>query len=238
MLTSSLTFSAESLKFLQLAGEQHEPDWLEKNDGQYQQLVRLPLLALADRLKNELAIDAVGYHFPTKGLGRIKRASNKVALDGTQYKDWVSYIATRPANTRFEKNPLLFFGLLPNDPQWHGVVVAGGLYTATSQQTRRVRLAIADDSEPFKRLFADKDFKKSFKSGFEAMVKAPKCPRGFNGDHPDIEWIKLKTFFVCKTLTNQEFSSKDLAKNLARDFTQLLRLNGMLQKAIDGNWSD
>jgi len=104
---------------------------------------------------------------------------------------------------------------------------------ASSLQTRRVRQAIADNSEPFKNLFADKDFKKSFKSGFEPMVKAKKCPRGFDPDHPDIEWIKLKTFFACKTLTVKECSSRDLTDNLVRDFRQLLRLNEILQDAID-----
>ena len=67
------------------------------------------------------------------------------------------------------------------------------------------------------------------------MVKNQKCPRGFDPDHPDIEWIKLKTFFVCKTLTKNEFSSQDLSKNIARDFRQLLRLNDILQDAIDGS---
>ena len=169
------------------------------------------------------------------GIGRIKKSSNKVALDGAQFKDWVSTIATPPAQSRFEKNPLLFFGLLPNDPQWEGVVVAGGLYMASSLQTRRVRQAIADDSVRFKKLFSDREFKKSFKSGFEPMVKTQKCPRGFDPDHPDIEWIKLMTFFVCKTLTLNEFSSQDLSKNIVRDFRQLLRLNDILQDAIDGS---
>ncbi len=232
--SASVTFSEDSLKFLKLAGKQDDADWLEHHDAKYQRLIRAPLLALADTLKQELAVEAHGYHFPTRGIGRIKKPSNKVTLDGAEFKDWVSYIATRPAQSRFEKNPLLFFGLLPNDPQWEGVVVAGGLYMASSRQTRRVRQAIADDSKPFKNLFADKEFKRSFKSGFEPMAKTQKCPRGFDPDHPDIEWIKLKTFFVCKTLTMKEFGSQDLAGNLVRDFRQLLRLNEILQGAIDG----
>ena len=227
-------FSEASLQFLKLAGKQDHADWLDQNDAKYQQLIRAPLLALADTLKSELAIEAGGYHFPTKGIGRIKKSANKVALDGAQFKDWVSYIATRPSQSRFEKNPLLFFGLLPEDPQWNGVVVAGGLYMASSTQTRRIRQAIADDSKPFKKLFADKKFKKSFMSGFEPMMKGQNCPRGFDANHPDIEWIKLKTFFVCKRLTIEEFSSPDLAKNLVCDFRQLLRLNGLLETAIDG----
>jgi uncharacterized protein (TIGR02453 family) len=232
--STSLTFSEDSLKFLTLAGKQDDADWLEHHDGEYQRLIRSPLLALAETLKQALAIEAQGYHFPTRGIGRIKKPSNKVTLDGAQFKDWVSYIATRPARSRFEKNPLLFFGLLPNDPQWKGVVVAGGLYMASSLQTRRVRQVIADNSEPFKSLFTDKNFRNSFKSGFEPLVKAQKCPRGFDPDHPDIEWIKLKTFFVCKTLTMKEFGSQDLTGNLVRDFRQLLRLNELLQNTIDG----
>lgn len=228
-------FSEESLQFLKLAGEQDEPTWLEKNDAKYQQLIRGPLLALGETLKDALAVESNGYHFPTKGIGRIKKPANKVGLDGAHFKDWVSYIATRPSLSRFEKNPLLFFGLLPNDPQWHGVVVAGGLYMASSTQTRRIRQAIADDSKPFKKLFADEAFKACFKSGFDPLMKGKACPRGFDSDHPDIEWIKLKTFFVSKKLTMKELNSPELAANVVRDFRQLLRLNVLLDAAIDGD---
>jgi len=231
--TASAKFSDESLQFLKLAGEQTHADWLEDNDIQYQELIRAPLMQLAESVKNELATEARGYHFPTRALGRIKKPAHKIERNGAHYKDWVSYIVTRPSVSRFEKNPLLFFGLLPNDENWKGVVVAGGLYMASSTQTRRVRQAIADDAEPFKKLFADKAFKKSFKSGFDPMAIAKNCPRGFDPDHPDLDWIKLKTFFVCKTVTMKEFSSQDLAKNLASDFRQLLRLNELLDNAIE-----
>ena len=232
---SPAAFSEKSLQFLKLAGQQDDPTWLEENDDDYQQCIRLPLLALADALKDALAVESSGYHFPTKGIGRIKKPANTVGLDGAHFKDWISYIATRPSQSRFEKNPLLFFGLLPNDPQWSGVVVAGGLYMATSTQTRRIRQAIAADSKPFKKLFADKAFQQSFKSGFDPLMKGKNCPRGFDADHPDIEWIKLKTFFVCKKLTVKEFSSPALAQNLAQDFRQLLRLNRLLEAAIDSD---
>jgi len=230
------TFSNESLEFLKLAGKQKNEDWLSKNDVEYQRLIRAPLLALAESVSYELTTDARGYHFPLRGIGRIRKPVNKVEHGGAHFKDWVSYIATRPSKNRFEKNPLLFFGLLPNDPQWNGVVVAGGLYMTSSLQARRVRHAIADDSGPFKELFRDRAFKKRFKHGFEPMMKAQRCPRGFDADHPDIEWIKLKTFFVCKKLTTEEFSSQSLAQNLADDFRQLLRLNELLQKAVNGSW--
>ena len=106
-----------------------------------------------------------------------------------------------------------------------------------SLQARRVRQAIGDDAQPFKALFQDRAFKKCFTSGFDPKMKAQRCPRGVDADHPDIEWIKLKAFFVCNTLTAAEFSSPKLSENLAADFRQLLRLNELLQRAIDGSWS-
>ena len=84
---------------------------------------------------------------------------------------------------------------------------------ASSAQTRRIRQAIANDSRPFKQLLASKAFRQSFKSGFEPMMKGQNCPRGFDADRPDIEWIKLKTFFVIKKLTMKEFSSAELAES-------------------------
>ncbi len=68
------------------------------------------------------------------------------------------------------------------------------------------------------------------------MEKAKRCPRGFDESHADIEWLKLKTFFVSKSLNDKQFTSSKLAINVANDFKQLLRLNKLLQDAIDGNW--
>ena len=81
-------FSEASLEFLKTAGKQRNPEWLEQNDAKYQLLIRLPLLTLADSLKKELAVEADEYHFPTKGIGRIKKPAHKVGLDGAQFKDW------------------------------------------------------------------------------------------------------------------------------------------------------
>ncbi len=231
------TFSSASLEFLKLAGRQKDEEWLARNDVKYQRLIRAPLLALAESVTYELTPEARGYHFPLRGIGRIKKPANKVAEGGAHFKDWVSYIATRPSTNRFEKNPLLFFGLLPNNPQWNGVVVAGGLYMTSPLQARRVRQAIARNAEPFKHLFRDTEFKKRFAHGFDPMMMATRCPRGFDADHPDIEWIKLKTFFVSKVLSAKEFSSPELGHNVVRDFRQLLRLNALLQQAVDGSWS-
>jgi len=47
---------------------------------------------------------------------------------------------------------------------------------------------------------------------------------------------QAQDLFVSRKLTVKEFSSRNLASSLAEDFRQLLRLNELLQKAVNGSW--
>lgn len=228
-------FSTKTIPFLKKAGQQTSPDWLDENQSKYEALVRLPFIDLAENLKAALLPFAADYHFPTKGIGRIKRAANKVIDGQPHYKDWLSLSASKPSGSRFERNPHLFFGILPNEPAYQGIIVAGGLFMPSGPQLKKIRSAIAANSEPFHRLFSDRDFKARFKSGFILTNSASRVPRGFDVDHPDLEWIKLKNFLVQKKIPLTEFTSLELADHIVKDFKQLLRLNRLLEDILDGN---
>ena len=100
-------------------------------------------------------------------------------------------------------------------------------------QLKKVRSAIAADSEPFHRLFNDRTFKAQFKTGFILTNSASRVPRGFDADHPDLNWIKLKNFLVQKKIPLTEFTSMGLLDHIAEDFKQLLRLNRLIEDVLD-----
>ena len=139
---------------------------------------------------------------------------------------------SKPSESRFERNPHLFFGILPNIPPYRGVVVAGGLFMPSGPQLKKVRNAIAQDAQPFHALFADPAFKARFKVDFSREEVASRAPRGFDPDHPDMEWLKLKRFLVVKKLSTAEFTSADLVPAVAEDFKQLIRLNRLLEDVL------
>lgn len=228
-----MKFSRQTLPFLTEAGQQTDPNWLEDNQAAYEAHVRGPFIDLAQRLKTELQPSVPDYHFPVKGIGRIKKAANYTVSGGPCYKDWLSISISKPSDSRFERNPHLFFGILPNIPPYMGVVVAGGLFMPSGPQLKKVRNAIARDSQPFHALFADPAFKARFKSDFSREEIASRPPRGFDPDHPDMEWLKLKRFLVVKKLSNTEFTSPDLVPAVAEDFKQLIRLNRLLEDVLD-----
>jgi uncharacterized protein (TIGR02453 family) len=227
-------FSKATIEFLKKASRQKNPDWLDKNRESYQKLIQLPLQNLARQLKADLARAAPGYHFPQKGIGRIKRSSIKAQEYGSLYKGYVSYSASRPAESRFDHNPNLFFLIQHDDEDGDNVLVAGGLYMPSSRQVRAIREAIARDASAFDRLFASKNFAAQFPGGFSKEKTSSRPPRGFDPVHPRMDWLKLQAFFVWRSYKMREFQSADFPKRVARDFKEILRLNELLEKALAG----
>ena len=225
-------FSEKTLDFISKASRQKSVTWLDKNRDQYEEVLVKPLQSMASFLATKLAPDAKAYHFPLKGIGRIKRPSNRVDESRGLYKDWISYSVTRPAKSRFESNPNLYFMIHPDDEDGDQVLVAGGLYMPSSVQLRAIREAIAADATPFETLFASKAFKTAFKDGFSKDKTSTRVPRGFDPNHPKLDWIKLQAFFVWKPYPKRLFVSPKFNEQVAADWKQILRLNELLDVAI------
>jgi hypothetical protein len=97
-----------------------------------------------------------------------------------------------------------------------------------------MREAIAHDASAFERLFATKEFKRSFPKGFSDEKISSRIPRGFDAHHPKIDWIRLQAFFVWKPYSKREFVSKDFASLVVSDCRQILRMNTIIDQALSG----
>lgn len=223
--------SEDSLKFLKTAHKQKTREWLDKNKDRYELVLKKPFVQLATEIKKELTPIARGYHFPSKGLGRIRRPEFKVKAGEAIYKDWISLIASKPSASRFESNPHLFFGLFPNEKDQ--ILVAAGLWQPTSRQTRLIRELIDTEPEAFQKLFKSKKFKERFPKGFFMEDQGVKVPRGFAPDHPFAEWLKLKKFVVLKSYTPQQLQKKNFNLEVIKDLKVGLELNQLLDKALN-----
>jgi uncharacterized protein (TIGR02453 family) len=232
--TPAPTFSRDTIKFLERAARQKNPNWLDKNRADYETLILEPLKYLATHLKAQIMPEAPSYHFPLKGIGRMRRPAHRVNSTDPEssrasqlYRNWLGYTATRPPESRFERNPSLFFMINSEDKE-DTVLVAGGLYMPSSRQVKALRQAIAEDeyfAEALATLFKSKAFSQSFKGGFSSERTSSRVPRGFDPLHPRMEWIKLQAFFVWRSYSLREFASKDFFKLVERDWKQALRLN-------------
>lgn len=230
---TTFRFSSKTIAFLEKTARQKRPDWLVRNRADYEAFVLQPLQELARYLKKELGPQGPGYHFPVKGIGRLKRPSHRIADGYGMYRGWLTYSASTPRKSRFDLRPNLFFMIDPDDRK-EGILVAGGLYMPSSRQLRAIREAIAEDASPFDQLFATREFARSFPGGFSDERKATRPPRGFDPMHPRMEWLKLQGYFVWRPYTRREFNSPKFYALIARDLRQVLRLNVLLDQVIGG----
>jgi uncharacterized protein (TIGR02453 family) len=228
-------FNKNTLPFLREAGSQIKNEWLDDHESEYDQHLRGPFVALVEKLKKDLSRSAPDYHFPSRNLAKIKKMANRVTQGEPVNKDWVSVSVSRPQVSRFEHYPHLFFGILPDQPQWNGIFITGGLFMPTSAQMKKVRLGIAKDAKPFHTLFADAKFKKNFSEGFSKRQIGVRTPLGFAADHPDIEWLKLKNFMVERRVSVAEFTSSEFFDHVEADFHQLLKFNRLLESLLDAD---
>lgn len=219
-------FSKQTIEFIKKAHRQKRLDWLDRNRAEYEKKLLLPLQRLARHLKSELGPLAPHYNFPQKGIGRMK-GGDRV------YKSWMSYSAARPRVSRFETNPNIFF-LINTEDAKDPVLIAGGLYMPSSRQLRALRETVARDASAFDALFATKNFARRFPGGFSLEKIATRVPRGFEPDHPRLNWIKLQAFFVWRPYTMKEFTSADFPQIVANDGEQIIRMNKLIETALQG----
>ncbi len=230
-MTSS--FSLKTIGFLTEAGQQNDPQWLDAQADRYDKLVKAPFVDLAVGLKAALQPQLPDYHFPTQGIGRIKKTANKIVAGMPCYKDWLSISASIPSRSRFERNPHLFFGILPNIQPYMGVVVAGGLFMPSGPQLKKMRMAIAENASAFHLLFADPAFQQRFKTNFSRNEVAARVPRGFDANHVDVDRLMLKSYLVIKNISAAQFASPNLLTSVVEDFKQLARLNRLIESVLD-----
>ncbi len=235
--SSAPRFSKKTLEFMRLASRQRHPEWLNRNREAYETHVLAPFQNLARTLKAELSSEAPGYHFPQKGIARMKRPAHKAQEYKSLYKDWLSYNATKPSGSRFDHNPNLYFIIQANEEDKEYFILAGGLYVPSSRQMRSIREAIAKDARPFEELFKNRAFSSRFPGGFSLERTSSRIPRGFDPTHPKMKWIQLQAFFVWRSYSLKEVGAPDFARKIARDSAQILKLNALLERAIRGNWS-
>ena len=78
--------------------------------------------------------------------------------------------------------------------------------------------------------------KSAFKTTFgdlDNSLKLVRPPKGFEMDHPALEYLKLKSFIVTRPMKDAELTDKALIKNIVRDFKIITPLVHFLNRAID-----
>lgn len=112
--------------------------------------------------------------------------------------------------------------------------IAGGFYSPEAEDLKKVRKEIAFFYDDLQEILNEKEFKKEFGSlDVNENNSLKSMPRGYEKDHPAIEFLKLKSFTATQVYNVSEVTQKDFVKKMSQKLIALKPLNEFINRALD-----
>lgn len=184
-------FPPDTLKFLRQLKRNNNREWFLAHKDRYELKVKDPMtdlvLALGHALQQsapDLIVD------PKRAIYRIYR-DTRFSPDKRPYK---THLAARFVLRGIPKNTGagMYFHIEPAQ-----IIVAGGIYITDSATLRILRQHIADNWKHYREITNQRSFRKLF--GSVQGERLVRLPSGFSADHPAIDVLRQKQFFVAQT---------------------------------------
>ena len=98
--------------------------------------------------------------------------------------------------------------------------MAGGFFSPEPADLLRIRKEFEIDSSEIKAILNNPSFKKAF-GGFNQEYAVKTAPKGFSKDDPNIDLLRLKSFFIEHRFTDAEVLAEDFQENLVQHYSLL-----------------
>lgn len=215
-----------TLDFLKKLKKNNNREWFEKNKHLYKAAQEDVLQAIAAVINGIRTFDKrlEADLDPKKCLFRIYR-DTRFAHDKTPYK--INMGASINPGGRMAAVPGYYIHIQPG-----GSFLAGGMWMPPAPELAKIRQEIDYNVPEFRKLLANKDFKKYF-GQLDQDDKLKTTPKGYPKDHPGIDLLQYKSFIVVHELKDDVLLSKNFAKQATTVFKAMQPLNNFLQRAID-----
>ena len=213
-----------TFNFLTELADNNNREWFAEHKYLYEE-AKEDLFALTKPLIKELAAidpEFSGDTLPKKCLLRI-------------YRD----IRFSPNKDPYKKNYGIAFdvkGYGPTTPSYYLHLEPGncffgaGFWMPESRVVKGIREEIDYSGEEFLEIINDKAYKSIFVLSKEDTLK--KAPKGYEIDHPMIDYLKLKSFISVYPLKEEDFYWEDIVNKLKNAFITIQPFILFLRKAL------
>ncbi len=115
----------------------------------------------------------------------------------------------------------------------NGCFIGGGMYSPTPEQLQKIRKEINYFHEDLDKIIRDKKFQseyKDFNRDEKILLKTP--PRGYDKQHPAIEYLKLKSFTAIQNFDIKEVTKPEFVEKMVEKLIVLKPLNDFLNRGL------
>lgn len=202
------TIEKSSFQFLEKLKKNNHRDWMQEHKKEYQ--------------KNEKQLKAFYAHIE-KGLNKEDEIAKvkvfRINRDIRFSKDKTPYNVHRSVSfsrAGAHRRGGYYLRLEPGNS-----LMAGGFFSPEPKDLSRIRKEFEMDASEIREILNASKFKKEF-GGFNQEYKVKTAPKGFSKEDPNIDLIRLKSYFVTHQYSDKEVFSEDFSEKLLSHF-QLLR---------------
>ncbi len=112
--------------------------------------------------------------------------------------------------------------------------IAGGVWCPEPNELKKIRKEIEFFHEDLEKIVADKKFKKEFSAiSREENNVLKNVPKGFDINHPAIEYLKLKSFTASQRIDDSVFLDSNFNGIISQKLMALQPLNQFLNRALE-----
>ena len=214
-----------TLQFLKAIAKNNHKEWLDANRTQYDaaklNFIELISFCIQEHGKKDAAIATLT---AKECLFRINR-DIRFSKDKSPYK--TNFGASFSKGAKKIQTAGYYFHLEPGEN-----FVGGGLWMPMAPDLNKVRQEIDYCYKEFSSILNKPAFKSTY-GDMDNSMKLVRPPKRFEIDNPALEYIKLKSFVVTRTIKDTELMDKQLVKNVVKDFKTIAPLVHFLNRAIE-----
>jgi uncharacterized protein (TIGR02453 family) len=217
-------FPPETLKFLRQLKRNNNREWFLAHKDVYELRVKAPMTELVLALGHAMQQSAPEFIVnPKRAIYRIYR-DIRFSADKTPYKTHVAAIFV-PRGIPKKTGACLYFHVGPAE-----VLIAGGVYMPDPAMLRTLRQHIAANWEDLLAITNQRSFRKMLGSLQGERLVHP--PRGYPADHPAIDVLRHKQFYVAQSEPAELAEGPKLFPRLLALFSAMLPLVRFLNASL------
>ena len=218
--------SKETIQFLDDLKKNNNREWFLENKKRYDKYKEEYHALIEAFLKEMIPLDESLRHLEVKDcMFRINR-DIRFSKDKTPYKTHLPiWMSAGQKNTNLAGYYLQI--------EKGASFIGGGIHWPDVDDLKKIRKEISHFHEDLEKVVSDKTFKTEFGDldrNEENSLKS--APKGYEKDHPAIEYLKLKSFSGTQKIDDKMLTDKDFVKKISKKLIALKPLNEFLNRAL------
>jgi uncharacterized protein (TIGR02453 family) len=216
---------SSTIQFLKALKKNNNKEWFDKNRKIYEQ-AKADYLNFVTIMLNEIqGFDTSLMELqPKQCIFRLNR-DVRFSKNKDPYK--TNFGASFSKGAKKVQSAGYYFHLEPGEN-----FVGGGLWMPMAPDLNKVRQEIDYCFKEFSSILKKPAFKSTY-GDMDNSMKLVRPPKGFDIDNPALEYLKLKSFVVTRSIKDTELTDNQLVKNVVKDFKTIAPLVHFLNRAIE-----